>query len=75
MAMISIGQDGWLVLNANEISSIKFTPRGWEGYGARGHETPGSTTIEMRNGTRHELSGLSPEGKQELLRQIQEAQT
>lgn len=75
MAMVTIGKDGWLNLNANEISSVKFTPKGWDGFGARAREVPGKTIIEMRNGTRHELAALTPESRHELMLRIREAQT
>lgn len=75
MAMIRIGKDGFLTLNANEIVSVEFTPRGWDGYGARGREVPGKTIIEMRTGTRHTLTEMAKEAQEEFLARIQEAQT
>lgn len=75
MAMLTIGKDGWLNLNANDIVSVKFTPRAWAGYGARGSEVPGGTIIEMRTGTRHELTEMTKEAQDDFMRKIQEAQT
>lgn len=72
MAMITIGAGGFLNLNADQISSVRFEPGEWDRFTRS--TTTGSTVIEMRNGTRHTLGAINDEGQRELIRRISKAQ-
>lgn len=73
MSMVTIGQDGWLNLNANEISSVEFNPGDYDRYTrtVMGQKT----IILMRNGSKFTMGELSQEGKDTLMEKIREAQS